>query len=92
MNKNKINVFTVLLSRIFNKSNFNNILMLFMVGFVSRVLVGCFLMLMFIYITLIPLITLLFILIHLYFFNSFNYFNLFIYITLIPIITLFILL
>jgi hypothetical protein len=42
MNNNKRNVFSTLRRRILNKSNFNKILILFMVGFVSRVLVGCF--------------------------------------------------
>jgi hypothetical protein len=42
MNNNKRNVFSVLLNRIINKSNFNKVLIIFSVGFVSRVLVGCF--------------------------------------------------
>lgn len=42
MNNNKRNVFSALRRRILNKSNFNKILFLFMVGFVSIVLVGCF--------------------------------------------------
>src|SRR5271168_5124316 len=40
MKNNVINVFNVLLSRIFNKSNFNKFLIIFIVGFVFRVLVG----------------------------------------------------
>jgi hypothetical protein len=39
MNNNKRNMFSVL-NRIFNKSNFNKILIIFIVGFVSRIFVG----------------------------------------------------
>lgn len=42
MNNKKINVFCVLGRKILNKSNLNKILILFMVGFVSRVFVSCF--------------------------------------------------
>jgi hypothetical protein len=37
--KNKRNIFNVL-NRIFNKSNFNKVLIIFIVGFISRVFVG----------------------------------------------------
>jgi len=36
------NVFSLLLNRILNKSNLNKFLIIFMVGFVSRILVGYF--------------------------------------------------
>jgi hypothetical protein len=42
MKKNKRNVFNVLFSRIFNKSNFNKFLIIFILGFVSRVFLGHF--------------------------------------------------
>lgn len=42
MNNNIKNVFNVLLSRTFNKSNFNKFLIIFIVGFISRGLVGYF--------------------------------------------------
>ena len=42
MNNNIKNVFNVLLSRTFNKSNFNKFLIIFIVGFISRGLIGYF--------------------------------------------------
>jgi len=42
MNNNAKNNFSILLSRIFNKYNFNKVLIIFIVGFVSRVLIGYF--------------------------------------------------
>ncbi len=41
-NNNIRNIFDILLSRIFNKSNFNKFLIIFIVGFVSRIFMGYF--------------------------------------------------